>query len=182
MGWWLVYFSGPRSCVGLGDWVLQGLQPGIKGARPTPKGGARCPPDWPGPGGACPNTRRSGAGTLGREGRKRRSLARGSCPAAPGSARRSRARLRVLRGALGGTAARQDTATSSSPACLRPTPTWRHLPPEEERPPHDVMVVPEGEAPADHDIQQHAQGPDGRRLLAVGAQADPLGRAVHACS
>ena len=36
--------------------------------------------------------------------------------------------------------------------------------PKEELPRHDVVVIPEGEAPADHDVQQHAQGPDTRWL------------------
>lgn len=57
-------------------------------------------------------------------------------------------------------------------------PTWRDLPPEEELLQHDGMVVLEGEAPADHDVQQHAQGPDGGRMAVVAAQPDPLGRAV----
>lgn len=61
-------------------------------------------------------------------------------------------------------------------------PTWRDLAPEAELPQDDVPVVPEGEAPAHHAVQQHAQGPDGGRVAAVAAEADPLGRAVGACS
>ena len=54
--------------------------------------------------------------------------------------------------------------------------------PEEELPRHDVTVFAEGEAPADHDVQQHAQGPDGCRMAVVAAKGDPLGWAVHVCS
>lgn len=96
MGLWVFYFSGPQSCVGLGNRVLQRLRRGIKDACPAPKGGARSPPALACPRGAWTNTSGSDVGTLGREARKRRSLAEGSCPAAPG-ARRAGAVLRVLR-------------------------------------------------------------------------------------
>lgn len=60
-----------------------------------------------------------------------------------------------------------------------PPHTWGDPPPEEEAAPQDLLVLLEGDVPAHHVIEQHAQGPDGGRAPVVAVVADPLRRAVH---
>lgn len=71
MDFLLFYFSGPQSCMVLGNWVLQRLQQGIKYTCPTHKGGTRSFPALACPRGALTNTSRSDTDTPGREARKR---------------------------------------------------------------------------------------------------------------
>lgn len=58
-------------------------------------------------------------------------------------------------------------------------PTSRNPPSEEELSPDDVLILLEGDIPADHVVEQHAQGPDGGWTAMVAMVADPLWRAVH---
>lgn len=60
--------------------------------------------------------------------------------------------------------------------------TWWDSPPEEDLPPHDLLIMFKWDVPAHHVIQQDTQGPNCGRAPVVAMVLDPLWRTVHSCA
>lgn len=52
------------------------------------------------------------------------------------------------------------------------------LSPEVDSSPQDLLVLLEGDVPADHVIEQHAERPDGGRAAVISVRLDPLWRTI----